>query len=82
MNAGGFPPDFSFGEQKRLLGEVVHKIKVDSKARVHLFLRSPERASSFGLTVQYGSPLWGKTQNAGYFYRTKITLLGYYNKDL
>jgi site-specific DNA recombinase len=47
--------DFSFGERKRLLSEVIHKIKVDSKEEVHLFLKRPAQIS-LGLTVQYGSP--------------------------
>jgi len=51
----GFPPDFSFGEKKRLLGEIIHKIKVDSKNEVHLFMKRPVQIS-LGLTVQYGSP--------------------------
>src|SRR3990167_7235477 len=42
--------DFSFGEKKRLLCEVIHKIKVDSKKEVHLFLRAPERIEPLGLT--------------------------------
>jgi hypothetical protein len=33
---------FSFGEKKRFLGEVIHKIKVDSKDEVHLFLKPPQ----------------------------------------
>ena len=50
-----FPPDFSFGEKKRLLSEVVQKIKVNSKYEVHLFLKQPPQIS-FGLTVPIGDP--------------------------
>ena len=71
--------DFSFGEKKRLLCEVIHKIKVDSKNEVHLLLKQPPRIS-FGLTVPISSLHREKTQNADYFYRTKLSLLEYYNK--
>ena len=47
---------FSFAERKRFLCEVIHKIKVDSKNEVHLFLRTPQRVNSLGLTVPIGSP--------------------------
>jgi len=47
--------DFSFGEKKHLLGEVIHKIKVDSKNEVHLFLRPPQRFNFLGSTSQHGS---------------------------
>jgi site-specific DNA recombinase len=75
--------DFSFGEKKRLLCEVIHKIKVDSKEEVHLFLKAPERGTSFGLTFPSGSLHKEKTQNADYFYRTELSLTEYYkNKAL
>jgi hypothetical protein len=48
--------DFSAGVKKRLLCEVIHKIKVDSKNEVHLFLRPPQRLEPLGLTVQRGVP--------------------------
>ena len=70
---------FSFAERKRFLCEVIHKIKVDSKNEVHLFFRTPKRVNSFGLTVPFGSLHKEKTQNACYFYRTKLSLIGYYN---
>jgi hypothetical protein len=76
----GFPPDFSFGEKKRLLCEVIHKIKVDSKNEVHLFLKAPQKLEFLGSTIQLGSPHTEKTQNANCFYRTKISLTEYYNK--
>ena len=71
--------DFSFGEKKRLLSEVIQKIKVDSKNEVYLFLKQPPQIS-FGLTVPIGVPHKEKTQNAVYFYRTKFSLIEYYNK--
>ena len=72
--------DFSFGEKKRLLGEVIHKIKVGSKNEVHLFLKRPAQIS-LGSTAPIGSPHKGKTQNAGYFYRTKFSLIEYYKNN-
>jgi hypothetical protein len=71
--------DFSTGEKKRLLGEVIHKIKVDSKNEVHLFFRTPPQFS-LGLTVQSGVLHKEKTQNANCFYRTKFSLIEYYRK--
>jgi hypothetical protein len=53
---------FSFGEKKRFLGEVIHKIKVDSKDEVHLFLKPPQRVNSLGLTVPSGGPYWIKLE--------------------
>ena len=47
--------DFSFGEKKRFLCEVIQKIKVDSKNEVHLFLKQPPQIS-LGLTVHSGVP--------------------------
>ena len=55
---------FLMSEKKRFLGEVVHKIKVDSKSEVHLLLKPPPllrfasqtKAKRRGLTVPSGSP--------------------------
>jgi hypothetical protein len=74
--------DFSAGVKKRLLCEVIHKIKVDSKNEVHLFLRPPQRLEPLGLTVQRGVLHREKTQNADYFYRTKLSLIEYYKKGV
>jgi len=71
----------SFGEKKRLLGEVIHKIKVDSKNEVHLYFRLPQQLNSLGLTVHSGVLHWEKTQNADCFYTTKFSLLGYYRQS-
>jgi len=65
--------DFSFGEKKRFLGEVIHKIKVDSKNEVYLFLKPPQRLKSLGLTVPSGSLHKEKTQNVDCFYKTKFS---------
>ena len=46
--------DFSFGEKKRFLSEVIQKIKVDSKNEVHLIMRTPQ--TLLGVTVPIGSP--------------------------
>jgi site-specific DNA recombinase len=73
--------DFSFGEKKRFLCEVIHKIKVDSKDEVHLFLKPPQRLKSLGLTVPSGRPHKDKTQNVDCFYRTKFSLIDYYNNN-
>ena len=65
--------DFSFGEKKRFLGEVIHNIKVDSKNEVYLFLKPPQRLKSLGLTVPSGSLHKEKTQNVDCFYKTKFS---------
>ncbi|MBU1998959.1 MAG: recombinase family protein, partial [Candidatus Omnitrophica bacterium] len=47
--------DFDRQEKKRLLSEVVQKIKVNSLDEVHLFLALPQRVNSLGLTVRHGA---------------------------
>ena len=71
--------DFSFGEKKRFLCEVIQKIKVDSKNEVHLFLKQPSQIS-LGLTVHSGVLHKEKTQNADCFYKIKFSLIEYYNR--
>ena len=46
--------DFSFGEKKNFLSEVIQKIKVDSKNGVHLFLKQLPQIA-LGSTVHDGS---------------------------
>jgi hypothetical protein len=64
-------------EKKRFLGEVIHKIKVDSKDEVHLFLKPPQRVNSLGLTVPSGSPFVENIQKA--FCKIVYSLIDYYN---
>ena len=42
-------------EKKRLLSDVVQKIKVNSLEEIHLFLALPQRVNSLGLTVRHGA---------------------------
>ncbi|MFH1782149.1 MAG: recombinase family protein [Candidatus Omnitrophota bacterium] len=71
--------DFSFGEKKSFLSEVIQKIKVDSKNEAHLFLKQPPKIT-LGITVLNGSPRLENAQNAGCFYKIKFSLIDYYKK--
>jgi len=56
--------DFDRQEKKRLLSEVVQKIKVNSLEEVHLFLALPQRVNSLGLTVRHSAEGLRNTQKA------------------
>ena len=61
-------------EKKRILLEVIQKIKVNSRDEVHLFLSLPRRISALplgeealGSTLQYSAEGENRTPHAGLF---------------
>jgi site-specific DNA recombinase len=63
--------DFDRQEKKKILMEVIHKIKVDSSKEVHLFLSLPRKISALpfreeplGSTLHYGATQMRNTQKA------------------
>ena len=55
INSVRVSADFDRQEKKRLLSEVVQKIKVNSLEEVHFYLALPQRVNSLGLTVRHGA---------------------------
>ena len=64
-------------EKKRLLSNVVQKIKVNSLEEIHLFLALPQRVNSLGLTVRHGALDLRNTQKA--VCQLTYSLQSYYN---
>jgi hypothetical protein len=71
--------DYDRKEKKRLLSEVVQKIKVNSLEEVHLFLALPQRINSLGLTVKHGAEGLRNTQKA--ICQLTYRLSDYYNSN-
>jgi site-specific DNA recombinase len=78
--------DFDRQEKKRLLSEVVQKIKVNSLKEVHLFLALPRKisllptgAESLGSTVQFSALPLRNTQKA--ICQINYSLQDYYNNN-
>jgi hypothetical protein len=73
-------------EKKKILMEVIHKIKVDSSKEVHLFLSLPRRISALpfgeeplGSTLHYGATQLRNTQKA--ICQISYSLQDYYNNN-
>jgi site-specific DNA recombinase len=78
--------DFNRQEKKKILMEVIHKIKVDSSKEVHLFLSLPRKISALpfreeplGSTLHYGATQLRNTQKA--ICQISYPLKDYYNNN-
>jgi site-specific DNA recombinase len=73
-------------EKKKILMEVIHKIKVDSSKEVHLFLSLPRKISALplreeplGSTLHYGATQLRNTQKA--VFQISYPIQDYYNSN-
>jgi hypothetical protein len=78
--------DFDRQEKKKILMEVIHKIKVDSSKEVHLFLSLPRKISALpfreeplGSTLHYGATQLRNTQKA--ICQINYSLKDYYDNN-